>query len=146
MDRLLLLRRVPLFARLTLDQLEAINVIISEAHYVDGEVICSEGDLGDDLYVLAEGEVDIFRNFGTDRQIRLGGQSPVSCFGEIAVLSNTPRSATVVATRKARLLRLQGTRLKELVMQMPEISFDFFQVLTDRVRAADQRFEDATRG
>ena len=73
MDRLLLLRRVPLFAQLTLDQLEAINAIILETHYVDGEVICKEGELGDDLFVLAEGEVDVFRNYGTDKQIRLGG-------------------------------------------------------------------------
>lgn len=145
MERLLHLRRVPLFARLTLDQLEAITRILSEARYPAGETICREGEIGAELYVLIEGEVAIYRDFEGLRPLQLGTQVPVSCFGEMAVLSDEPRSATVVTLQESRLLVLEGGRLKELIYQMPEIAFDFFAVLTARLRAADARYARIAR-
>ena len=146
MERLLYLRRVPLFSQLTLDQLEAINQILSESSYVRDEVICREGEIGSELYVLVDGEAQAFRNWETDEQLTLSTMQPVTCFGEMAVLSDEPRSATVVASADSRLLTLQGPRLKELIYQMPEIAFDFFSVLTQRLRGADQRYEALARG
>lgn len=145
MERLLLVRRVPLFSQLTLDQLEAINRLLDEENYLDGEVIVEEGAVGDRLYVLVEGEVEIFRDYQSEERLLLNRQRPVSCLGEMAVLDGRPRSATIVAVSDVRLLRLEGARLKELVLQMPEIAFDFFRVLNDRVRSADQRLSENLR-
>jgi CRP-like cAMP-binding protein len=57
----------------------------------------------------------------------------------MAILDDEPRSATVVAVERARLLSLDGGSLKELIMQMPEISFEIFPVLTNRLRAVERR-------
>ena len=140
MERLLQLRRVPLFSPLTLDQLEAIDQILSEERYLKDEIIFREGEIGSDLFVLVHGEVDVIKNHGTDAALRLSTLAPVSSVGEMAVLSDAPRSATVVAAKDTSLLKLQGDRLKELIYQMPEICFDFFRVLTTRLREADERF------
>ena len=102
-----------------------------------------EGDPGDRLYVLAEGGIEVWKNYGSPNQVRLAAQDDVSCFGEMGVLDESPRSATIVAAEDTRLLSLDGTQLKELIMHRPEIAFDFFSVLATRVRHADQRFEDA---
>jgi len=59
----------------------------------------------------------------------------------MAVLHGGMRTATVVAAERSLLLRLDGSSLRELLMQMPEISFEMFRVLVERVRAA----EDARR-
>ena len=59
--------------------------------------------------------------------------------GEIAVLDDAPRSATVVVSKDARLFTLDGERFKELIMQAPEITFDIFGVLIRRVRIAEDR-------
>ena len=67
-----------------------------------------------------------------------GRQSAVSYFGEMAIFDNHKRTATVVATQPCRLLVLEGQSLKELLLQMPDISFTFLRVLTARVRAAEQ--------
>ena len=141
MERLLYLRRVPLFSQLNLDQLDAIDRILSEQSFLSGEVICREGELGKDLYVLIDGEVEVFRNYQADGQLRLGSQLPVTCFGEMAILADLPRTATVVSSRESRLLTLHGDRLKELIIQMPEIAFDFFRVLAERLQNADVRLE-----
>jgi CRP-like cAMP-binding protein len=57
----------------------------------------------------------------------------------MAILDDEPRSATVVADGRTRLLSLGGRSLKELIHQMPEIAFEIFRVLTARVRTAEKR-------
>ena len=105
----------------------------------DGEVVVREGDRGDDLYVLMEGEVQAVKHHGTPQQVLLNTLAPVSYFGEMAILDSAPRSATVLVTRDARLLRLAGERFKELILQAPEIAFEVFRVLTERIRTAEEQ-------
>jgi CRP-like cAMP-binding protein len=87
--------------------------------------------------------VRFWKNFGTPRATILGTQAAVSYFGEMAILDDEPRSATVVAVERVRLLTLDGRSLKEIVHQMPEIAFEIFRVLTSRVRVAERRLAEA---
>jgi HEAT repeat protein len=139
MDRLIALKQVPLFANLTLDQLEAVGQLVEESVYVRGETIVREGDPGGELFLLLEGAVEVYLQHGTAAQERLSVLEAVDYFGEMAIFDDEPRSASVVARDSARLLALDGASLKELILQMPEISFEFFRVLTRRVRAAERR-------
>jgi HEAT repeat protein len=140
MESLLALRRVPLFSHLTLEQLEAIGKFMTEATYVAGEVVVRQGDLGEELYVMLEGEAQAFKNHGTPDEKKLTTMSPsgVGYFGEIAIFDRAPRSATVVVTRDVRLLTLDGARFMDLILQSPEISFEIFKVLTQRLRNAEE--------
>lgn len=139
MERLLILRRVPLFGQLTLEQLEAINRILDESEYVVGEEVVREGRSGGRLYLLAEGQVDVIKNRGTEREIHLATLGPGDYFGEMAILDEQPRSATVVVSRDARLLALEGDRLKELILEMPELAFEMLRVLSARIRNVESR-------
>lgn len=139
MEGLLALRRVSLFAGLSFEQLEAIKRVMKELQYVRGEAVVSEGDTGEDLFVLLEGEAQAYKSYGTPEQLYLSTFTPVSYFGEIAILDSAPRSATVVTTKDSRLLSLDGQRFRELILQAPEISFEVFRVLTARIRAAEAR-------
>ena len=65
-----------------------------------------------------------------------------SYFGEMAILDDAPRSATVVACEATRLLALDGESLKSLLREMPEIAFELIRVMTARVRAAERRLRD----
>jgi HEAT repeat protein len=142
MERLLALKQVPLFATLSLDQLEAVHQITREVTFLAGETIVREGDPGGELYLLLEGTVQAWKSFGTPRAHRLNTISAISYFGEMAILDDEPRSASVVAVDRARLLSLDGRSLKELIHQMPEISFEIFRELTSRVRAAEKRLAE----
>ena len=139
MEGLLALRRVPLFSHLTLDQLETISGLMRPVEYLAGEVMMTQGDPGEELYVLLEGEARAYRNYDTDSQLYLSTMKPVSYIGEIAMLDQAPRSATVVVTEDARLLTLGAEPFRELILQTPEISFEVFRVLTERIRAAERR-------
>lgn len=141
METMLALRRVPLFAHLSLEQLEAIGRFMNQAQYLAGEVVVREGEPGEELYVMLEGEAVAVKNHGTPDATPLTTMSPsgVGYFGEIAIFDSAPRSATVVVTRDARLLTLDGTRFMDLILQSPEISFEIFKVLTQRLRRAEER-------
>jgi hypothetical protein len=137
MERLLALKEIPLFRNLSLDQLEAVHQITKEKEYLPGEVILKQGERGDELYLLIAGRVRIFTNYGEPSEVEKPEQRAVSSFGEMAVLHDGTRSATVVAADRSHLLCLDGNSLRELLMQMPEISLEMFRVLVERVRAAE---------
>ena len=106
MEGLLALRKVPLFSHLSLEQLETISQLMHPVEYLAGEIMMRQGDFGEELYVLLEGEARAYRNYGTDYQIYLSTMRPVSYIGEVAILDQAARSATVLVTEDARLLTL----------------------------------------
>jgi HEAT repeat protein len=142
MERLLALQNVPLFTHLSLEQLEVINQLLQEVQYLGGEIILREGEPGHELYILVEGEVEFWKAHKTPAELKLGTMSPVGYFGEIAILDNEPRAATVIASQDSRFLTLGGPRFKELILQAPEISFEVFPVLIARIRTAESRLTD----
>ena len=146
MERLLALRNVSLFSEMSLDQLEVINGLMVESQFVSGEVIFWEGDPGRELYLITEGAVDIVKDHGTDRAVHLARLDAGSCVGEIAVLDESPRTATAVAAEDCTLLGLGGDRFKELIYDMPELAFAIFGVLTGHLRRSDERLQEAILG
>ena len=137
MERLLLLREVPLFSRLSLQQLDAISRIMTESYYVQDEVVFREGDPGGELYLLIEGRARIVTDFATPEEVTLNALLAPSSFGEMAILDDQPRSATVLITEDARVLALGGDSFKDLMLQQPEIAFEICRELTSRVRVLE---------
>jgi HEAT repeat protein len=137
MERLLALKEISLFKDLSLDQLEAVHQITTEEEYLSGEVIVQQGDRGDQLYLLLAGRVRVFKNHKSPNEEHLRDLASGSYFGEMAILGGGERLATIVTLERSHLVSLDGNSLRELLMHMPEISFEIFRVLVDRVRAAE---------
>jgi hypothetical protein len=146
MERLLALKRVPLFENLNLDQLEAVLRLAGDATFLPGEVIVRQGDPGGELYLLLEGSAEAWLDHGGANPQQLSTMPAGSYFGEMAILDDEPRSATVIARESVRLLTLEGDSLKELLLQMPEIAFELLRVMTSRVRASERRLIAARQG
>jgi HEAT repeat protein len=145
MDHLLALREISLFEHLSLDQLEAVLQITTEIEFLPGEVIMREGEHGEQLYLLLDGRVRIVKNYGAPNERQLNEQLALSYFGEMGILAQGVRSATVVAVDRSRVLSLDGSSLRDLLLQIPEISFGIFRVLVGRLRAAEE-LGDASLG
>ncbi|MFB3117450.1 MAG: cyclic nucleotide-binding domain-containing protein, partial [Myxococcota bacterium] len=122
------LKSLPLFERLTTRQLmDLANEIREEQHDAE-RVIFREGDPGDCLYLIVEGQVRVTRG-----ETLLREQGPRSFFGEIAVLEGANRTATITTTTPVRFLRLDRDNLLRLMEELPAIAIEICQTLSRRV-------------
>lgn len=129
MERILFLRQVPLFADLPPADLKQVAAIAGEQLYADGTVIAKEGDVGEELLVIAEGEVRVVAG-GTEIARRRRGDY----VGEMAVLDGEPRSASLIATGEVRALRVGRREFESIMRERPETSLAMLAVLTRRLR------------
>jgi CRP-like cAMP-binding protein len=128
--RVELIRGLPLFELCSKRDLRRIAALADERTLDAGTELIREGEPGSEFYVVVEGEVDVRR--GKRRVARLGAGSFV---GEIALLSRSPRSATVVATTPLHVLAIEGRDFVELLDSMPELWLKVARALADRVDA-----------
>jgi HEAT repeat protein len=139
MKNLILLRRVPVFEKMALEDLLAVSASLQESLYYGGEVIFREKDPGDEMFIIVEGTVRIFKNHGRPGALELAVLGSNSYFGEMALLSEEPRSATAVASEDTKLLSLRGESLREIIVQRPEIAFQLIKVLIGRLLRSEER-------
>ena len=134
-DRMLLLRRVPLFAKLDPEDLQRIAALSIESLYAPHEPLVHEGDFGDELIVILEGTVLVVQGTGAEaRLIRTYGSG--DHIGELAVLRNQPRAATVVAGDNAvRGLLFGGEALRSILQERPDAAMAMLATLADRISA-----------
>src|SRR5215831_10261455 len=113
MDHTTLLRTVPLFQGLDPDDLTALAGSVNERRFKAGEIIMNQGDLGGDMYIVAEGDVNIFLPGEDSRRVSLKDVARGEFFGELALFDRKPRSASALATTDALLLELTRETLSE---------------------------------
>ena len=123
-----LLRSVPLFAGCSQKELGQISALADELYQPDGTVLIEQGTRGREFFVLVEGTVDARRNGRKLRTMEAG-----DFFGEIALVTETPRSATVVATSSVRLLVITGQSFRRLLNDTPSIQGKVLTALAERV-------------
>ena len=125
-----LLRNVPLFASCSKTELQRIASLADELDLADGATLIREGERGREFIVIAEGTVRVTRN---GKQIRDLGAGDF--IGEIALVADVPRTATVTATSPVRLLVVTDRAFRGLLEQMPSIAKKVLQSLGERLHA-----------
>jgi CRP/FNR family cyclic AMP-dependent transcriptional regulator len=113
-QRVAILERTPVFAGLPRRLLGRLAVRLFEKAYAPGEVVFRQGDPGKGLFIVVDGSVDVVRETPAG-ELRLASFGPGTSFGELALIDDLPRSATVRVTEPARLLILYRTHFEALV-------------------------------
>lgn len=129
-----LLARVPLFAQCTPDEIAAIEAVAQEHAYDAGQIIVTQGTPGQAFYTVLAGRVEIIRD---DRS--LGAFGPGDFFGEMSLLDSAPRSATITAIEPTTCLMLSSWDFKAVLERHPSIAIKLLEVLSRRLRVADER-------
>ncbi len=140
MNRVIFLKKVPLFQYLSLDDLLIIDEALAQKEFLAGETVFAEGSLGAELCIVFRGSVVIRKKRGT-AEAELAQLGPGECFGEMALFDAAPRSATAVAVSDCTLLTLERNRFHTLLTQRPEMALEMCRVLSLRLRAANERLE-----
>jgi CRP/FNR family transcriptional regulator len=125
------LGRVPLLAGFQRRELERLARQFRERVFSEGAVITSEGEPGVGFFVIAEGSASV--NVGGDARAPLG---PGDYFGEMALIDEGPRSATVVAATDLRCLALTPWEFRPFVEDHPAVAWAMLQTLAQRLRDA----------
>jgi CRP/FNR family transcriptional regulator, cyclic AMP receptor protein len=123
-----LIRHAPLFAHVSKRQLEQIAQIADEIDLREGKEMTKQGSRGREFFVLLEGNADVKKN---GRRINTLG--PGDFFGEIALVSDTPRTASVIATSPVRALVITDRSFKRLMTDSPEIQERVLSALAARL-------------
>lgn len=140
-EKAVILSGVELFSEVTTEQLSTLASIATEEAFREGETIFREGDPGDALFVLREGEVEIRKG-----ESLVHVCSPGESFGTWAILHRKPRLATAVARTKANSLVIDAEEFSDLLADEIEIAHGIFKVLTSQIEElleAKSRPEDS---
>ena len=127
-----LLKSVPLFEHCSRRELSRIAGITDEIAVPEGKVLITEGDRGREFFVIISGEVEVRRK---GRKIATLG--PGTYFGEIALLSQKPRTATVTALTPLRVLVIADRAFVDLLDAMPELWLKVARSLAERISTDD---------
>lgn len=145
LDRLIFLRRVPIFESCSLDDVYAMQQVMRRADYLADEVVVEQGTHGEELFVLLKGEVKV-RQRGPSGFTEFATLTSGSMFGEMALFGEGGRSADIVAVGHASCLVLERTHFEDLARQRPGILLQMCRVLGGRLRAANQKLHTLQSG
>lgn len=131
-QKLALLGKVPLLAGLGRKDLEQVGRLCEEIDVAAGKTVARQGDRATEFFVIVDGQVSIERDGE-----HLRDMGPGDFFGELAMLANIPRTATVTTTTAARLLVLGSREFNALIHDYPAIQHAVMHAVAQRVASLE---------
>ena len=133
-DKAAALSGVPLFAGISADSMERLAAVTGEQDFAAGQFIVRQGQVGTGLYVILSGSVKVLR--GADELAKLG---PGDFFGELSVIDQQPRNASVQAAEATQVLALASWDLLGLLETDSQLALNMIKGLVTRVRSAGEQ-------
>ena len=128
-EKVLFLKSVDLFSQIPGEDLARVALIAAEVDFEPSETLMTEGEVGDSMYLLLQGQVQVTK--GTHGVTILGAKE---CVGEMSILDSEPRSATVRALAPTRALKVEREDFYDLLNERIEIARGVIKVLCRRLR------------
>ncbi|HXJ65491.1 MAG TPA: Npt1/Npt2 family nucleotide transporter [Actinomycetota bacterium] len=137
-ERILFLRNVSLFADLAPVDLERVAELVDEQGFADGEVIGSEGELGEELFIVVDGTIRVVQD-RSGAEHELARRTTGDVVGEMSLITRSPRIASLLADGAVRTIRLGHRDFESMLRERPGIALAVMRVLAGRIA------EDAKR-
>jgi CRP/FNR family cyclic AMP-dependent transcriptional regulator len=132
------LKRVPLFANLTSQQLEVVSRIADEVRSEPGDLLTREGRLGHEFLLIVEGSARVEQDGATVAQL-----GPGDYLGEMALIDGKPRTATAITEAPSLLLVVESRAFQLLLDEVPDLRRELLLTLCERVRRAEEALPHA---
>lgn len=133
-EKVLFLKSIDLFSQIPGEDLARVALIAAEVDFDPSETLMQEGELGDSMYLILEGKVEIVKG-----KLGVTTLGPKECVGEMAILDSEPRSATVRAVAPTRALKVEREDFYELLNERIDIARGIIKVLCRRLRVTTAR-------
>jgi CRP/FNR family cyclic AMP-dependent transcriptional regulator len=135
------LRRVPLFSGLTEPQLENLASGSARRSYPKGRTIVAEGEPSQSMYILLAGRAKVQRSDSEGKEVILAVLSSGEFFGEMSLIDDAPRSASVITLEACEFMAVSKEAFKAMLVQSPEVTMAVMRGLVRRLREADKKIE-----
>ena len=137
------LRGVDLFGSLSADELRTLAMHLVHAPFAAGDVITRQGAIAHWLYILLEGEAEVWVDAAGAPRRRVAALAPGSVFGEMGMMTGEPRRATVIAKTNTECYRLDKPGFEEILRARPQIAEAMSRVLAARESGLRQVVEES---
>ncbi len=134
------LRKVPFFANLSDEEIRSIMSHCREDEFSPGEVVFYEGDTADRFYIVMEGEVEVWKAYDTPDADMLAVHGEGKLFGEMALVDNLPRSATVISRVTTRVLFINEQEFQQILQKNAHVALAIIRSLSSMVRKSNETF------
>ena len=133
------LKSVPMFAAFREDQLQSLATVITRRSAPRGSMIMAEGGRVDSLYIVISGRLKVMMGEADGKEVILSILGPGEMFGEMGLIDENPRSATVLAIEPCELLAVTRQAFNKFLAENTEMAMTVIRVLVRRLRAADRK-------
>jgi CRP/FNR family cyclic AMP-dependent transcriptional regulator len=133
------LKAVPLFAAFPEDQLRMLATVVSRRSATRSTVVMGAGDATDSLYIVLSGRLKVMMSDADGKEVILSILGPGEFFGEMGLIDDAPRSASVVAIEACELLQLSKRDFKKCMAEHFEMAQEVMRGLVRRLREADRK-------
>ena len=137
-----ILKSIPLFAKIEPSKLKLLAFTSERLRFRSGQSLFKQGDFGDAAYVILDGEVDVLVQ-APQGLVKVAGLDRGEIVGEIAVLCDVPRTATVTATTPLETLKISKENFFQLIQQFPQIGLEVMNELAGRLHQTTQQLSAA---
>jgi CRP-like cAMP-binding protein len=127
-----ILRRIPIFAKIEPAKLKLMAFASERVTYKPGQVLFRQGDRADAAFIVLKGSADVLID-GSDGPLRVATLSENEIIGEIAILCDIPRTATVQAETELTTLKITTDLFFRMIMDFPEMGVEVMRVLAHRL-------------
>ncbi|HVL55073.1 MAG TPA: cyclic nucleotide-binding domain-containing protein [Burkholderiaceae bacterium] len=135
------LRRVKLFSSLSEHQLEMLAAGSVRRNFPKGRTIVAEGEPSQSLYILLSGRAKVQRSDAEGKEVILAVLGPGECFGEMSLIDDEPRSASVITIESCDFMAINKDSFKQMLQQSHDIALQIMKGLIRRLREADKKIE-----
>jgi len=137
-----IVRRLHFFGSMKMGMLERILEGIKVFEFGRGEKVCTQGETGDSFFVVQKGKLGVSIRKGTlSLPKKVATLGPGDCFGEMSLLHEAPRNATVACLAPSRIFVLHAWHFKAVLEQNPEFSREINDLADTRQFELDHRFD-----
>jgi CRP-like cAMP-binding protein len=138
-ENIKLLKNVLLFNHLKEKNLKLVANLLKEREYKKGDIIVKQGESGVGLFIIIKGKVKIVKKLADGKEIDIAVHGENEFFGELSVLDDKPRTASVIAIEDTKTLAMTHWEFKALLEEHPEIALDILPVIVERFRETNEQ-------
>ncbi len=134
MDKISFLRKLDLFKDLSVNDLQLLCNLSQEVKIAAGDYLLREGDPGGALYIILQGEYEVIKRSGNSQMV-LALRGPSEVIGEMSIIDQAPRSASVRALTPTTALMISSDMVNQLISASPAATMAIFQIMSSRMRS-----------